>query len=188
MCYPDICFHFHSLTLFYLWNWLKCYIVIHVTDFPAWGADGYQCQTVQLTRWVMAVLPFNIDSVICHLQEVLPAAASTWPHTVTLRRVFENTWRQTLVFDPHPSITAPLAHVQLWIGESGLHLTWTSSPTSDELWELWSKIPLMLVWPNMATWSYWWMHGVCGQWPTWMLACDWWLHPSLQCHYLKDIK
>lgn len=168
------------------------------------SADGYQCQT-KLTQWVMAVLSFNFTESFVICEWLLPATVSTWPHAVTLCSVIENTWHKTLVSGPHPSITAPSAHLQLdysWLAERGLHLTWTWVPTSDKKWELWSQYthisphcPQVMsvlfqfcVWPKMETWGSWWMQGLSGQWPTWMLACDWWLHPSLQCHYSKDIK
>lgn len=162
------------------------------------AADGYQCQTVKLTQWVMRVLPFNFTVYLsfmhgftCHRVSMSTCCNNVECHWGNMAR--------DLVFCPHPSITAPSALIK-----SAVHLlyrllvshrknacpsphltkskpsvvkmilTHTHFPSPSTNWYAsWIPISGFCLAKKMATRGNWWMKGLYGQWPTWMLVCDW---------------
>lgn len=83
-------------------NWLKCNILINVTDFTVWEDDGYRCQTVKSTLWVMTQRRLSFVSGFTFHRVNMTTCCNT------VECHWENTARD-LVFCPHPSITAPSA-------------------------------------------------------------------------------
>lgn len=164
-----------------------------------WAADGYQCQTVKLTQWVMRVLPFNFTVYLsfmrgftCHRVSMSTCCNNVECHWGNMAR--------DLVFCPHPSITVPSALIK-----SAVHLLYrllvshrkNACPSPHLTKSKPSVVKMILTHTHtlpfavykliceldsnfrflfgkkMATRGKWWMKGLYGQWPTWMLVCDW---------------